>query len=118
MNSSSVFAALEASLARQSATPCTWREDRDVYIDEQKQALRASLIEPVAVTATASDWAQKHAACDNEERSYVAVARSGDTWLLYAPHSGEFAKAFGPGGKAPLSLLGFASTDALAEWLG
>jgi len=118
MDPSSVLAALEASLARPSSTPCTWREDRDAYIDEQKQSLRASLIEPAIVTAIASDRAQENAAQGSEEQTYIAVARSEDTWLLYSPHSGEFAKAFGPSGKQTLSLLGFASNDALAEWLG
>ena len=70
------------------------------------------------VAAIASEWAQKFAGCDSQEREYVAVARLEDTWLLYAPQSGEFAKAFSRGGKKPLSLLGFSSNDALAEWLG
>ena len=118
MDPSSVLTALESSLARPSSTPCTWSDNRDAYIEEQKQSLRASLIKPISVAAIASEWAQKYAQSDAQERQYIAVARSEDTWLLYEPNSGEFAKAFGSGGKEPLSLLGFASDDALAEWLG
>jgi len=47
----------------------------------------------------------------------LAVARSGDHWLLYRPAKKEFSLAFGTETSA-LTILGFSSPDALGEWLG
>jgi len=115
----SAIQALKEALARPSNTPCTWREDRDAYLAEQKEALLARAIEPVAVEAVANDWAQKHVAnTTGDVKTLVAVARQDDKWLLFDPKDGTFALAYGSVGTMPLGLLGFSSTDALAEWLG
>jgi hypothetical protein len=119
MNRIEALAAVEASFAMPSATPCTWREDRDAYIAEEKAKLLACLIEPVEVQAVATDWAQQYCGQTNETKSMIAVARRENSWLLFEPNKGVFALAFGTSTQLePLSLLGFASTDALAEWLG
>jgi hypothetical protein len=52
-----------------------------------------------------------------ETAGVFAIARKGDRWLLYSPTLKMFSLAFGAGA-AGLSILGFASTDALAECLG
>ena len=110
---------VEASLAKPSSTPCTWREDRDAYLEEKKAELRACLIEPIAVKAVASAWAQQYAGQSSEVKSAFAVARRGESWLLYEPTAQVFARAFGSNApQGELSLLGFSSKDALAEWLG
>jgi hypothetical protein len=119
VESASAIQALKEALARPSSTPCTWRKDRDVYLAEQKSALLAQVIEPVTVQAVANDWAQKYVAGTTAPaRSLVAVARHNDKWLLFDPQNGTFALAYGSGQNKPLGLLGFSSTDALAEWLG
>jgi hypothetical protein len=112
--------ALEESLAGETSTPCTWRPDRENYLAEQSSRLREAVLNaPITVTAVASDWAQQYCGQSNEVRHFVAVARTDDTWLLFDPKTAEFAKAFGASDQPePLSLLGFASRDALAEWLG
>jgi hypothetical protein len=111
--------ALNAALARPSSTPCTWREDRDAYLAEQKAALLAHVIEPVTVQAVANDWAQKYVAnTTGDVKALVAVARHDDKWLLFDPKDGTFALAYGTTDAMPLGLLGFSSPDALAEWLG
>ena len=102
---------------RPSSTPCTWRNDRDAYIAEQQAGLRASQIDPIAVTAAAGPIAQQHFGYDGIARQYFALARNGETWLLYSQGTGEFAKAFGVS-PDKLALLGPSSPDALAEWLG
>jgi hypothetical protein len=115
----SAIQALKDSLARPSGTPCTWREDRDVYIAEQTAALLERVIEPVTVRAVANDWAQKYVPdTDGAVRSFLAVARHEEKWLLFDPNSGTFSLAHGSAESMPLGLLGFASPDALAEWLG
>jgi hypothetical protein len=118
MDIQSALKALEQSLARPSATPSGWRDDREVYLEECRQALREKLIDPVEVQAVAGAWAQQYANGDNQMRCYIALAREDATWLLYCPDTKEFAKAFGKDLKQPLSLLGFSSDDALAEWMG
>jgi hypothetical protein len=112
--------ALEKSLQGETSTPCTWRADREVYIREEAEALRQRVIDaPYEVQAVASDWAQQFCGQSGTVKTMFAVANSADQWLLYDPASDAFAKAFGKQGQSePLSLLGFASADALAEWLG
>jgi hypothetical protein len=112
-------ALLRQSFAGPCATPSGWREDREAYLAEQRAALEASQIEPVLVRAVACDWAQRFVeGSDSAVRSFYGIARVEDTWLLYSEETGLFAKAWGPEPSEPLSLLGFASADALAEWLG
>lgn len=118
MDTESALAALEASLARPSSTPCTWADDREAYVEEQKRSLRSALLPPRMVKASAGTWAREYAGADAVEREYIALAHSEETWLLYCPRTRQFAKAFGSPDSQVLSLLGFSSDDALAEWLG
>lgn len=110
-------ARLNEAFARTTATPCTWRRDRDAYISEMQEHLLASQIDPLPVVAIGDIVAQQNFGSDGVARSYFAIARDGETWLLYSPSTGHFAKAFGAC-RESLALLGFASHDALAEWLG
>jgi hypothetical protein len=114
--------ALNASLARDSATPCTWRPDRDAYLEEMRAELRALIIEPVPVDAYAGEWAQKYCGLAAGPHKRLAVAHS---WqgvgqcLLYESETGLFSLAYGhPGDPKGLDLVGYSSDDALAEWLG
>lgn len=118
MNRASADRVISQSFSRPSATPCTWRDDRDAYISEQQDALRANQIDPIRVKAVALEHYQQYFGADDVVRDYFAIARHGDDWLLYSPESGEFAKGFGSDASGPLGLLGFSSNDALAEWLG
>jgi len=108
--------AIEQSLARGSFTPCTWREDRDVYIDEKSTFLRESLIDPITVTPKKSNFPSERTSELNKFELY-AVARSGNSWLVFEPTKSVFALAFGKSSHQ-LTFHGFFSTDVLAEWLG
>ena len=108
---------LKEAFTQPTSTPCTWREDRDAYLAEMQEDLLASQIDPIAVVAAADIVAQQHFGHTAAARPYFAIARSGETWLLYSQDTGEFAKAFGKSPDA-LGLFGPASQDALAEWLG
>ena len=118
MDRSAANEALADSFSRPSATACTWRDDRETYIAEEQQALRESQIDPIPVKGVASESYQQHFGADDVVRDYFAIAKRGETWLLYSPGSGEFAKAYGSDTSQPLGLLAFSSRDALAEWLG
>jgi hypothetical protein len=108
------------SLARPSGTPSAWREDPDAYIKECKVALLAQLIEPRPVQAEPGEYARKYiVGSDPQIRSFVALARCDDTWLLLDPNTLKFFKAFGSNpDERPLGLLEFGSDDALLEWIG
>lgn len=112
---------LEESFARPSSTPTLRGNDRDAYLDEEKGRLRACLIEPVEVTATASgfEWAKEAFGRNGEVHRMIAIARSDQWWLLYDPASSLFADAFESKSFSDhLCLRDFPSDDALAQWLG
>ena len=112
--------ALENSLNKPCGTPCTWREDRDVYIEEMRSKFLKCTIEPVEVKAVATEWAQKYCNADSQIHNLVAVAHEDDRWLLYIPSQEEFVLAHGSVDKSPLKIfrgIGLAWDDALGEWL-
>lgn len=116
MHKQLAVSALMASFSRGSSTPSTWVADRDTYIAEQCSELLDAVIEPAlaSITSEAFSYGEKQ---ELGGTLLYAIARSGTRWLLYSAELERFALAFGerPDG---LSLLGFSSSDALAEWLG
>lgn len=116
MNREIAAQAIEDSLARGSETPCSWREDRDAYIQEESDKLRASIIEPVRVQVADSEF-KSQVTSELQGRELYAIARAGNAWLIYTPESSEFALANG-NSTDDLTFVGFYSSDALAEWLG
>ncbi|MCV2219153.1 hypothetical protein [Thauera sp. Sel9] len=122
MSSNVAIQALEASLAGDSATPNMGASDRETYLQEQRTHLRKYIIEPVPVVAYANSWAQQYCGLGSGPYSMIAVAYCNDKvgqCLLYNPETGLFSLAYGhiddPNG---VGLVGYASNDALAEWLG
>ena len=119
MTKEEAIAVLEDSFARPCATPDYGASDREAFLIEEKKKLLSLVIEPIEVVATTSSWSQRHGSL--HESSYVmwAVAGTDGSWLLFEPKATEFALAHGslvPGQR--LELVGFSSTDALAEWRG
>ena len=116
MNRERARQVLEESLGRGSNTPCTWAPDRAAYIAEYSDRLRQVLIDPVLVTVLRSahdtDLLGRLSPC-----TVYALARTENHWLLYIEEFKEFALAFGSS-ERELSVIGFSSDDALAEWLG
>lgn len=114
--------ALELSLSQDSATPTLGGPDRQTYLSEQRARLRSCIIEPTPVVARAGEWAQKYCGLTAEPYNMIAVAFSPGTvgcCLLYNPATGMFSLAYGHiHDVAGLDLVGYSSTDALAEWLG
>ena len=105
-----------------SSTPNLGQGDRETYLQEQRLALRACVIEPVIVTARAGTWAQQYCGMSADPYRMIAVAYFNSKvgqCLLYNPDTGLFSLAYGhldsPDG---LDLIGHSSSDALGEWLG
>ena len=107
---------IEQSLARGSATPCTWRADRDVYLEEKSAELRDCLIEPIEVVVSDSKFVSE-VTSELRGREFLAIARRETNWLILEPAESLFALAFGDSSEN-LTFCGFYSTDVLAEWLG
>ncbi|MEK8088117.1 hypothetical protein WNB94_17090 [Aquabacterium sp. A3] len=116
MNKTEALAAIQASFERGSNTPCSWAADQDAYIAQKQCELLEMVIEPVEANITGEVFSY---GVKNELSSapVFAVARRADTWLLYAPATNVFSLASGDS-PAAMSILGFSSSDALAEWLG
>lgn len=110
------MSAITDSLNRGSCTPCTWREDRDVYIREKSEELLKVVIEPIPVTIRGEIF-NSGTLDDFRGKKIFGVAQRGDHWLLYAPELNRYSLAFGHD-PCSLTILGFSSDDALAEWLG
>jgi hypothetical protein len=116
MNKAEALAAIEASFEKGSNTPCSWAPDQNAYIAQKQSELLELVIEPVPanITGEAFDYGVKQ---ELSQAPLFAIAQRGDTWLLYAPASDMFSLASGDS-PAAMSILGFSSSDALAEWLG
>lgn len=108
------------SLSRLSGTPSAWCADPDAYIQASKAELLAHLIEPRTVEATTIVTGEPRGIVNHPEpRSFTAIARRDDTWLLFEPITGRFFRAYGskPDDRS-LGVLEFGSRDALLEWVG
>lgn len=116
MNRRTALQLIEDSLARGSATPCTWRDDRDNYIQEQSDRLRASVIDPVRVDVEESEF-NSQVTSELKGQELFAIANADTNWLICTGASSEFALASGDSTES-LTFIGFYSSDALAEWLG
>jgi hypothetical protein len=116
MNKELAVSALKESFSRGSSTPSTWAADREAYITEKCSELLDAVIEPALASISAETY--NYGVKQELEAAHVyAVARSGTNWLVYSPAAGRFCLAFGEG-PDNLTILGFSSSDALADWLG
>jgi hypothetical protein len=116
MNKELAVSALSASFSHGSSTPCTWAADREGYIAVKPSELLAAVIDPVLASIVAETY--NYGVKQELEFSPVyAIARAGTNWLLDSPQAGHFSLAFGERPES-LTILGFSSNDALAEWLG
>lgn len=116
MNKELAVSALKKSFSRGSSTPISWVADREAYIAEKCSELLDAVIEPVLASISAETY--NYGVKQELEAAHVyAIAKSGTNWLVYSPEADRFSLAFG---EQPdkLTILGFSSSDALAEWLG
>ncbi len=108
---------LDASLRRDSATPTIGHDDREAFLSEEREKLRALVIDPVPVKVQTNEWVREYAEFNGDSYEMLAIAGRGNNWLLYDPSNRLFS--LGSGALADsLTLVGFRSDDALAEWRG
>lgn len=117
LNTQRAVEAFEASLAAGSSTPDYGAEDREAFLNGQRDVLRGLAIQPAVVIARPSGWAKAHGEFREASYEMIAVAGTGVRWLLFDPTSGMFSLAEGSL-DGELELIGFRSKDALAEWNG
>ncbi|OYT86339.1 MAG: hypothetical protein CFE46_15960 [Burkholderiales bacterium PBB6] len=116
MNKAEAIAAISASFQSGSNTPCPWESDPADYIARKQRELLELVIEPVAVAITGEAFSHGVKQMLASAPAF-AIARQEQNWLLIAPGSNVFSLAHGRSA-SELSILGFSSSDALAEWLG
>ena len=86
------------------------------YIEEQSTELLDRVVEPEKVVITSACFPEYYLK-KYQATNVWAIAKWQDNWLLTLEDENEFALAFGES-KNNLMMLGFSSSDALAEWLG
>jgi hypothetical protein len=116
MNRYEAIEVIRNSVAKGSCTPNTSELKREVYIAKMTEELLDSVIDPLGVVVAME--IHHHGTLEemSGKKSFV-IARTRDDWLVYVPETGNFSLAFGRNEDA-LTILGFSSDDALAEWLG
>ncbi|WP_157725058.1 hypothetical protein [Vogesella sp. LIG4] len=116
MNKDQAFAVLNASFACGSDTWVAPEHDRATYIANKSQQLLGCVIDPVKVTIQGEMF--HYGVHEKLSQSQLrAIAHQDGRWLIYSPDQDVFALGFGESATR-LTVLGFASGDALAEWLG
>lgn len=86
------------------------------YVEEKKNQLLGFVISPVIGTVVGASMPVYDYAKYKSAKVWV-IANWQDNWLITLDNEQEFALAYG---ESPhqLNMLGFSSSDALAEWLG
>jgi len=110
-----VIEAIRESIARGSCTP-TLAEPRAEYLARETDRLLAAVVDACVATVVGEIY-QYGVYEQLKSEQPLAIAQDGERWLLLRPAKGEFALAYGPGAEQ-LTIWGFSSSDALAEWLG
>ncbi len=91
--------------------------DEDIYIANAIEELCSILIDPVQVKIKDALFEKDSNYDEFKSKTIWAIARRENNWLLLSEEKEGFALAFGDDHKS-LTMHGFASSDALAEWLG
>jgi hypothetical protein len=116
MTKTEAIAKIEASLLGEPQVITPKNSTYEIYVKERSIALIETVIEPKPITVNAACFPQYYLELYQNSSVWV-IANSGDNWLLTLEGKPEFALAFG-GNPNNLTMLGFSSSDALAEWLG
>lgn len=86
------------------------------YVERCSTSLIQSVIEPKRVKINKACFPEYYLERYKSSKVWV-IANSRDNWLITIENESEFALAFG-NNPSDLMMLGFSSSDALAEWLG
>lgn len=117
MDREDVIALLRQSFRSPTSTPHVSAPDREAYISANQDLLIGHAIEPELVEAHTTQWVREFTDFTLDSYEFLRIALDGDRELLYSEATKEFSLAIrNKDGK--LYLVGYSSTDALAEWLG
>jgi hypothetical protein len=117
MNKDEVIKLLRGSFESPTSTPSLGASDRTVYIKECQERLIDHVVEPSIVDAYTSQWTKENTDFKSESYHMLLIAKDENRELLYNGETREFSLAI-RNEKGKLYLVGYSSTDALAEWLG
>lgn len=117
MNKSDAITILKESFSHPTSTPHVGAADRDIYIEKSKYFLIEHVVDPLKVEAHTSQWVREFTDFTADSYFMTAIAKNENRELLYDENSKTFSLAI-RNEQGKLYLVGYASTDALAEWLG
>ncbi|MCP1604742.1 hypothetical protein [Pseudomonas citronellolis] len=117
MDRSDVIELLKESFAHPTSTPNIGEGGRDEYISKNQEYLIEHAIEPVAVEVYTTEWTREFTEFTADSYEMLCIAKSENDELLYDEKNKTFSLAI-RNDKGTLYLVGYASSDALAEWLG
>ncbi|WP_275628386.1 hypothetical protein [Pseudomonas sp. 273] len=117
MNISEVILLLKESFSHPTSTPNVGREDRERYIRDNQECLIEHVVEPVAVEAYTAEWTREFTGFTADSYEMLCIAKSKNEELLYDERNKTFSLAI-RNDRGKLYIIGYASSDALAEWLG
>ena len=116
MTESDVISKLKVSFEKEPQLITPKRRTYEEYVEECKANLLKYVISPVKAKVTSACFPEYDFETYKLETVW-AVARWNDNWLVTLDNKNEFALAYGDSAEN-LQMLGFSSSDALAEWLG
>ncbi|XPF95299.1 hypothetical protein ACM9HF_04600 [Colwellia sp. RE-S-Sl-9] len=116
MNKSAAIFKINEAISDDSQVITPKGRDYDEYVIEVTDKLIANVIEPVKANVTSACFPEYY--LDKYQSSEVwCIAQCKDNWLLTIASENEFALGFGDSPNN-IMMLGFSSSDVLAEWLG
>lgn len=117
MNQIQAIEAIKVSVAKGSNTPILGNLGKNTYLADELSKLLVCCIDPVPVTVVGETY--KYGVYEEISKYHIFAVAQRDNywWLLFIPEIDKFSLAFGASIDS-LTILGFASDDALAEWLG
>ena len=116
MDRSEAVKVISESLSKGTSSPFVGFPDRDEAVREAGEALLSDVLEPFKVAVTAASFPEYDFVEFSGSEVY-AIAGDCKHTLLFSPTLGKFALGWGENPEA-MTMLGFASDDALAEWRG
>ena len=116
MEKPQVLKTIRESRKRGTCSPFVGAADREAEIDKVLIQLEASLIEPEKAKVVSAHFPQEDRVF-LKNQGVFAVAKSGDEYLLHSVAENLFAKAW-KSKNQEFTILGFSSSDAIAEWRG
>ena len=116
MSKDEILQIIRDSRAKGTSSPFVGALSREDEIDKSFLQLENCLVEPFPVNVVAAYHPQKECKFINGP-DVIAIAENNNEYLLYTTTTKLFAKAWRTD-ENQFTILGFSSTDVIAEWRG